>query len=299
MSRNQFSKQRPYVESQHGVTLVELLVGLAIGLLVIAVATGGMLISRGLSGTVSDASSIQQQGSYILRIIGQQLRQAGSLYLNPDPLNESATNVLAPVVFEIKAIPDADGGGNSFEQKDSISGDGESLTIGFMRYEDDAFISNNATNSTIGTDYLARNCLGGPSNTTDKKIESIFSLTGNDLRCAANGESSQPIAQNVAQFEVVYIEQSFGDGTTINYTPGSEMPTDKSDPRWRSVQGVQICFVLYGNESINLPEGSLYTDCNGEKIDMTTLDGNRKNRMHLLFRNTYQLRSQGLLNPGA
>ena len=99
---------------QRGVTLIELMVGIAIGLLVVAVAMGAVMVSRGVSGTVSDASGIQQQGSYVLRVIGQQLRQAGSLYLNPDPVGGGGTDVLTAVVFEIKA--DGHDGGNSFEQ---------------------------------------------------------------------------------------------------------------------------------------------------------------------------------------
>ena len=48
---------------QQGLTLVELMVGIAIGLLVIAVAMGSLMVSRGISGTVSDASAIQQQAA--------------------------------------------------------------------------------------------------------------------------------------------------------------------------------------------------------------------------------------------
>ena len=61
-----------------------------------------LIVSRGVSGSVSDASGIQQQGAYILRTIGQQLRQNGSLYLNPDPAGVASTDVLSAVVFEIK-----------------------------------------------------------------------------------------------------------------------------------------------------------------------------------------------------
>ena len=44
---------------QQGVTLLEMLVGLVIGLLVVAVAAGALMVSRGVSGTVSDVSGIQ------------------------------------------------------------------------------------------------------------------------------------------------------------------------------------------------------------------------------------------------
>lgn len=283
---------------QSGVTLIELMVGLAIGLLVVAVAMGALMVSRGISGTVSDASGIQQQGAYILRVVSLQLRQTGSLYLNPDPAGGTSTDVLSPVAFEIKA--DAVGSGNSFVQEESLSGAGTSVTTAFRRYQDNVFLADNATSTTIGTDFLARNCVGAPGNSsTDQRVESIFTFdsTKNELQCGGNGTAAQPIAQNVAQFQVTYMMQTTdaAGNTTVQYVKGSDMPAAATDPKWRRVQGVQVCLVLYGSEPVDMPAGSSYTDCAGTSVNMTTLTGERKNRMHLLFRNTYQLRSQGLL----
>jgi type IV pilus assembly protein PilW len=289
-------KKRQIPHRQRGVTLIELMVGLTIGLLIVAVAMGALMVSRGISGTVSDASGIQQQGAQILRAFGQQLRQAGSLYLNPDPTGSASTDVLSAVVFEIKA--DAHGGGNSFGQQDTIVGGGDNMTIGFRRYQDNVFFADNATSTAIGTDYLARNCIGAPDNAkTDERIESIFTFTDGNLRCGGNGAAAQPIAQNVAQFQVSYLVQTVdaGTGTTVQYVNGDDMPTASTDPAWRRVQGVQVCLVLYGSEPIDLPAGTSYIDCQGDSVDMTTLASPRKNRMHLLFRNTFQLRSQGLI----
>lgn len=284
---------------QSGVTLIELMVGLAIGLLVVAVAMGALMVSRGISGTVSDASGIQQQGAYILRVLSQQLRQTGSLYLNPDPVGGTSTDVLSPVAFE-KFKDDEVGSGNSFIQEESLSGAGTSVTTAFRRYQDNVFLADNATSTTIGTDFLARNCVGAPGNSsTDQRVESIFTFdsTKNELQCGGNGTAAQPIAQNVAQFQVTYMVQTVdaAGNTTVQYTKGSDMPAAATDPIWRRVQGVQVCLVLYGSEPIDMPAGSSYTDCAGTSVNMTTLTGERKNRMHLLFRNTYQLRSQGLL----
>ena len=282
---------------QYGVTLLELMIGLAIGLLVVAVAMGALMLSRGISGSVSDASGIQQQGAYTLRVIGQQLRQAGSLYLNPDPKNNASTDPLSAVVFETKA--NAHDGGNSFDQTDTISGNASTLTTGFRRYADRVFLTDNINS----VDVLARNCVGAPAykkNATvnaDERVESIFAFdsTKGSLQCGGNGVAAQPITQNVAQFQITYLAQTAANGS-MQYRKGSDMPTASTDPAWRSVQGVQICLVLYGNESISMPAGSSYTDCDGKAVDITTLtDIKRKNRMHLLFRNTFQLRSQGLL----
>lgn len=286
---------------QRGATLIELMVGITIGLLVVAVAMGALMVSRGISGTVSDASGIQQQGAYIMRVIGQQLRQTGSLYLNPDPSGAGSTDVLSAVVFEIKA--DAVGAGNGFAQEDTLMGASDTVTTGFRRYQDNVFMvagtaASGASPATPGTDYLARNCVGAPGNSsTDQMIESIFTFAGDTLRCQGNGvATAQPIAQNIAEFQVTYQEQTAdATGSKMKYTKGSDMPTDKHDLRWRGVQGVRVCVVLYGSEVIDMPAGSSYTDCDGNKKDMTALTGARKNRMHMLFTSTFQLRSQGLL----
>lgn len=290
-----------YPNRQRGVTLIELMVGLAIGLMVIAVALGALMASRGVSGTVSDASGIQQQGAYVLRLIGQQLRQTGSLYLNPDPAKSGSSNeVLSAVAFEIRAA--AVGNGNAFAPENTLRGGTDKLTTGFRRYQDSVFMASGtaATESTpavSGVDYLARNCLAAPANNSaDQLIESIFTFANESLLCQGNGATRQPIAQNVAQFQVTYLVQD-PLGTTVQYTAGSDMPTTP-DPLWGRVRGVQVCLVLYGSEPIDMPAGSSYTDCEGNSVDMTALadaDVHRRNRMHLLFRNTFQLRSQGLL----
>ena len=91
----------PLRTSQRGATLLELMVGITIGLLTVAVALGALMVSRGVSGTVSEASQLQQQASYAFRVIGQQLRQAGSRQLDP----ETAPDVHAKFYEPIKNVP--------------------------------------------------------------------------------------------------------------------------------------------------------------------------------------------------
>lgn len=274
-----------YLHTQRGVTLIELMVGIAIGLLVIAVAMGALMVSRGVSGTVSDASAIQQQAAYAMRVIGQQLRQAGALRLNLDPGTVvTEARYMIPVAFEANppALVVTDIGGTTTPV---------TFTVGYSRYTEPVF-------TNAAEQAFSRNCMGGPADSsTDVRADSIFSLdtTTNALQCNGNSAGAQPIVQNVANFQVRYLLQ---DNTT---TPGS--PTIKSvdadgvnaDPKnWARVQGVEVCLVLYGNEAIDLPAGSNYTDCNGTAVDMSTLTGTRAKRMHVPFRNVFQLRSQGL-----
>lgn len=278
--------------SQRGVTLIELMVGIAIGLLTIAVAMGSLMVSRGVSGTVSDASSIQQQGAFAMRTIGLQLRQTGSLRLNLNPgIVTAAEPYLAPAAFETKAGQfDPTTPTGILEGKDSPGATEFKLDVRYSSYTEPLFVG--------GTQSQARDCLG--ANPDPNLLESKFSLRVNpvtnvpELVCASAGSiAAQPLVQNVANFQVRYLLQ---DNTS---TPGSS--TLKSVDAagvgvdWAKVQGVDVCLVLYGTERIDLPTGSNYTDCDGAAVDMSTLTGARARRMHVTFRNTFQLRSQGLI----
>lgn len=278
--------------SQRGVTLIELMVGIAIGLLTIAVAMGSLMVSRGVSGTVSDASSIQQQGAFAMRTIGLQLRQTGSLRLNLNPgIVTAAEPYLAPAAFETKAGQfDPTTPTGILEGKDSPGATEFKLDVRYSSYTEPLFVG--------GTQSQARDCLG--ANPDPNLLESKFSLRVNpvtnvpELVCASAGSiAAQPLVQNVANFQVRYLLQ---DNTS---TPGSS--TLKSVDAagvgvdWAKVQGVDVCLVLYGTERIDLPTGSNYTDCNGAAVDMSTLTGARARRMHVTFRNTFQMRSQGLI----
>lgn len=283
--------------AQRGITLVELMVGIAIGLMVVAVAISALMISRGVSGTVSDASNIQQQAAYALRLMGGQLRQAGSLRLNLNSSGAAATNeLLAPVAFEKKSDGSTDTNFNfSLDQPTALfSGTGSSLTVGFQRYADPVF--SNAVAQT-----LARNCMGGPGDTsgpaTHKLVQSVFQLNSqNELTCSGNGVAAQAIIQNVANFRVRYIVQSAAPPATTPGAPLMQYVDASAVGNWGRVQGIEVCLVLYGSESIPMPDGSSYTDCDGQtSVDMTTLTGARAKRMHLVFRNVFQVRSQGLI----
>lgn len=297
---------RPH--AQRGMTLIELLVGITIGLMVVAVAGAALMVSRGVSGTVSDASDINQQASYAMRVIGSQLRQTASLRLNLNPANANAVNApAAKVAFERAA--QASGSGNAFDLSAAqiqtiVSGTdlsattGATLTIGYQRYPDPVFESATPISQ-------ARNCMGGPADAnSDQRVESLFRFDAadNELECAGNTTPAsanpvfQPIINHVANFRVRYLVQSASmPGATLG-DPTVQYLQAAAVTNWGAVQGIEVCLVLYGAETIDLPTGSSYTDCDGTtSINMTTLTGARRNRMHKVYRNVFQLRSQGLL----
>lgn len=273
--------------SQKGATLIELMVGITIGLLTITVALGALMVSRGVSGTVSDASQLQQQAAYAFRVFGQQLRQAGSLRLNLAAQKDAAAAIDAadPVAFETKST-DFDPTVNTLSGKDTPSASEYKLTAGYRNYTE-------ALNSSATDASQFRNCIGQLDAAKPTLVQSQFALntTTNELVCAGSDGTRQSVIQNVADFQVRYLVQT--DAATgiprIQYVNAATAGTD-----WSRVFGVEVCLSLYGTEMINLPAGSTYKQCDGTDMDMTTLTGARKSRLHMTFRSVYQLRSQGL-----
>ena len=262
-------KEQNYLKFQAGLTLIELMIGLAVGLLVVAVATVSLLGSRSVTGAVSDISGIQQQAAYVMRTFGTQLRQAGSLYLDLGLDADGDGEITSATAFQLRGSTDT-----------AIAENNGSVTIRFTGYEEPTFAN---------AGPISRNCLGAPGSIpagTTTSIESIFTLNGTDLRC-----NDQPIAQNVAAFQVRYLLQGTDqDDPTMLYTNSAGVAD------WNRVQGVEVCLVLFGTERIDLPEGASYTGCDGSTaVNITTLAAPRTNRMHYVFRNVFQLRSQGLI----
>lgn len=284
---------------QHGFSLLELLVGLTIGLMTIATALGSLLVSRNITAAITDSSRLHQQAAYAFRVIGQQLRQAGSLRLNSVIRDGTATasTKFHPVAFEIQAgdfLP-----GHVIRGKDN-PGIGEyALSI---RYHDDIV----SLYIDPPRSSLQRDCLGNKGH--NMQIESHFVLRQESngtpsLYCAGGSSTPQPIVRNVANFQVRYLLQTTSSGTThIQYVNAATV-SNGSAANWAHVLGVEICLVLFSDEMIDQHSDSnntvTYIDCDG-KTSINTADSNlpplRQRRMHAIFRHVYQLRSQGTHN---
>ncbi len=286
---------------QRGVTLIELMIGIAIGLMTIVVAMGAMMVSRGVSGTITDASQLQQQASYVFRVMGQQIRQSGSMRLNlaankaaTDPVEVDDVVAFSPNTEIYSAFPDIPPTIPSVAGKDAPSAGEYKLSLAYQNYQEQSFPS--GTNVSF-----FRDCLGDqPSGTI---IQSQFVLDNGELRCAGSDNVPQSLIRNVADFQVRYLVQSRAAAIsglpTIQYVDAANVPPIAAggSPDWSSVFGVEVCLVLYGDEPIDMPAGSTYIGCDGTAVNMSStgaLAAARKNRLHMTFRSVYQLRSQGL-----
>lgn len=278
------------LSAQRGVTLIELMVGIAIGLLVIAVSLGALMASRGISGTVSEATLMQQQAAYAFRVIGQQIRQAGGLELSLTPsimTTASDTNpAMSPVAFD---APDPTGSRPPFNRASStLAVDSSSFTVGYQNYSE---LVTQPTSSSPITSSLLRDCLGQNSAlSSGSSFASAPVLTSrvehdsatNELKCTGTGSSGQQaVIGNVTDMRFRYLRQSAGT-TNFQYRSASETVTDGT---LSNIYGIEVCLELTGTEQVSTP-GATYVNCDG----VSTSYGNR---LKMVFRNLYQLRSQG------
>ena len=245
---------------QRGVSLIELLVGLTVGLLVIAAALGTLALSRGASAAVSEISQLQQQGAYALRIIGMQLREAGSL----EPHRRDADGL-----YEFPTPP-ADATGTSAIEAAVRGTDGrgaasDSVSV-FTPYADSA------------AEHL-RDCLGNRLRSTGA-IDTTFAADGaGQLTCASQGRKDAVIS-HVADFQLSYRVRT---GSGLQILNATEVEASRL---WAAVEAIEVCLDLQGSETI-AGAAAPYQDCNGT-------DRPRNGRTHLVFRNVFDLRLQGL-----
>lgn len=272
---------------QTGLTLIELMVGIAIGLLVIAVAMGAMLASRSLSGTITDATMLQRQAAYAFRVIGQQVKQAGSLELDLNPgiagFDTSGTNsAMIPVAFD---PPDPAGSRPQFDRaKSTIEGENSPVNfiVGYQNYFEITAASATPTS-------LLRDCLGqnpaistGGSLAATPVLSSQFQRNAatNELTCSgAGGAAAQPVIGNVTDFQVRYIEQA-PNTANMKYISSAAAVSN-----WNSIYAVDVCIELTGSENTPAPAGTTYKNCSGT-------DTAYGNRLKMVFHNIYQIRSQ-------
>lgn len=237
----------------HGGSLIELLVGLTVGLMVIASAIATLHISRAISTSVSDLSQLQQQGSYALRTIAMQVRQAGSVEIGQD------TN------GGLYSFNDEPGSGVLSAAVSGTEGSGSGADTVSVSHQP-------ALKATQG-----RDCLG--ELISELQAKGTFFVQNAELRCKT-ASKNQALITNVADFQVWYRIRS-ASGNTQRMTA---VQVEKA-ALWGSVKSIEICLHLAGNEAGH-PDSKSFSNCQNEQTP-------RNGRLHLVFRNVFDLRSQG------
>lgn len=262
MARFHSPRLSPYQPvRQKGVGLIELMIGIAIGMLIVVAAIGSMLYTRASSTTVGDSARLHQDAATAFRFIGEAVRQTGARRLV--------------------------GTGGNVEFNTQFTGYGgttASFSVSGL---------NGATTPTIASDTLriaydndtsiqVTDCLGIIPASTSNNVTNTFEVSAGNLRCQGNANSlstAQPLIQNVEDFQVWYGIR--GAGETFQYVTAAAVP----DWSIAQVETLMICLRLSGETRSN-PTAAI-VGCNGEAV---AADG----RIRRVFTRVFNLRNAGI-----
>ncbi|MGE0351292.1 prepilin-type N-terminal cleavage/methylation domain-containing protein [Hydrogenophaga sp.] len=240
---------------QQGLTLIELMIGLLIGMLVSLAAVTSLGFTRLASSTVGDSARLHEDASTAFRIIGHHLRQAGAQRLMDADGRRVHFND-AYVGYGNAAVP------HSIEGANAISG------------TDTLRVSHDIEPLITATDCLGNAPTQQQQDNGFTTLSNVFSVNGGNLQCAGSATSlPAALIQGVEDFQVRYaVRDSATD--TLQY---QDAPVN-----WSEAEGVMVCLQLVGERGGQPTEPVL--GCNGQPIAQ---DG----RLRRTFWRVFQLRN--------
>ena len=260
---------------QSGLSLIELMVGLTIGLFVVLGAVGSLVFTQATTTVLADTSRLQQKADAIFGNVGNHLLQAGAVNIEWNNggvkfsdtytgLNTATTGLAGQMI----SIHGEEGASNASD-------------ILRVSYQDNMLSTDTAADIT---QFGVRDCLGNRPAIPFVNIDNEFFLQGTDLMCrgaSAAPNNAQAIADGVEDFQVWYGIQSRNAGTNaLEYF----FYTKTDVPDWTSIHAVRICLQLRGDTLGNPTPSLALTSCNGQSI---TNDG----RLRRIYTRTYGLRN--------
>jgi type IV pilus assembly protein PilW len=247
-------------DHQNGLTLIELMVSMAIGLILAIVASSVYLYSKQSYNAVSETSQIEENGRFALNLIARHIQTAGYVALDPKskgPVGPADTKITG-CDFGMVNAKNATALSDLACLSSTPSGSTRSAVIGTF-FETDAYNTSGATFQ--GFDCLGNRAVSVPSTVGGSptlEIRSYFfvssstSTTPNgtttigQLSCATNPagstatwQPSQPLIPGIQQLAFNYLTPS---GISKNTAQKSNTAADLTTAgTWADVTGVIVC----------------------------------------------------------
>jgi len=252
--------------AQAGLSMVELLVGLTIGVFVLIAALGSLVLTRTSGTVIADSASLISQGNQAMRLIGFHLRQGGAIELRPvDPAAAPGSRL-----YQFSDLFNGnDGTGRVVE---GVEGGASPDTL-IISYE-------------TRTDAVSRDCLGAATAAGLPRVQNRFFVSAQSLMCeGSSGGTAQAVLDQIEDFQVGYwVRQGAAPASTLVLRDASQVAGAGG---WANVVAVEVCLQLPGTISSHpTAAGSTFLNC---RDVATAQDG----RQRLVLRSTLHLRNQG------
>jgi type IV pilus assembly protein PilW len=270
-----------YPSRQTGLTLVELMVAITIGLIVLLAVGSIYLSSRQTYRVQEDNARVQEAGKYALEVIGRSIKQAGAnAEMN---FSKTATSKLCNVAGTCVAIAGTNGAAAA----------ADTLTVQFYANREEL----------NGGAWIARDCTGDAA-ALGTVVTNTFDVTGTDLRCTgsvAGVAKTQPLVENVEDFQVVY---GIDKDTSVDpgYQSADQYVAAPTAAQWPKVVTARVCVRIQSANNGLTPSPQKYLNCagalgtaTGASAYTTAVAGDL--RLHRSFVATYNLRNRVAAAP--
>lgn len=313
----------PFLSKQSGLTLIELMIAMALGLFVLLAATGLLLSSKAAYTVQSQMAYVHESGRYAMDILSRAVRQAGHEdHRMPITMTQEATpNVIG---LDAMTLKKATAGLNGASTKGMVNGS-DVLALRFF---------GDGADEQDGT---ILNCAGLPVAAPDASDDaesgrgwSIF-FVGKDaagepeLRCkyrTQTGWNADAIVRGVESFQVLYGIDADDDGMPDRFVNAdavdaldSRLPLNGENAvaraadlrhrtHWKKIRSIRIAILVRGTQpardddlsAVHELFGPEYANAHaardrGTSVAERDIPSAERNRLRKIFEQTIQLRN--------
>jgi type IV pilus assembly protein PilW len=257
---------------QLGLTLVEVLIALALGLLVVLAATMLLLSAKNSYTAMDQLEQLEETGRYASKVIARAIRQTGYEYRDVEHIALAVNADLSPNVIGMDAmtLKKSDAALTSASARDVVNGS-DILALRF--FGDDTGKGNAGT--ILNCAGLTVAAAGPKDDPEEARGWSIFFVARDgagepELRCkyqTKNGWSADAIARGVESFQVLYGVDTGGDsapdcfvnadgvdmldsGLALDGSNAVERLNDlKRKTHWKKVRVIRFALLVRGSET--------------------------------------------------
>lgn len=266
-------------KNQSGLTLVEIMVSMTMGLIVLLAVGSVYLGSRQTYRTQEDNARLQEAGRYALEIIGRTVRQAGA------SAEMNFNNVSMPLKCEVTGVCTPIAGTNGAGSA--------SDTLVVQSYAGREELS--------GGVWVSRDCTGGAV-AANAVMSSTFELNTTNLRCTGGVGGVQPLIGDVEDLQVVYGVDVDPQGTP-GYQSVDRYVAAPTAAEWPQVITARVCVQIRSPNNGVVNEPQRFLNCAGALgvVAATQAAGGLTDaadrRLHRSFVATYNLRNRVTAAP--
>ncbi|MBA2408606.1 MAG: PilW family protein [Gammaproteobacteria bacterium] len=250
--------RRRATRDQHGFTLVEMMIGMVLGLLLLAGVINIFLGGRQSYQLQEGFSRLQENGRFAMDVFGVNMRHAGfkpnALGVDDFTFSASATAIAPTVATFGTAFQVVTGTDNNAASADIIRDGTDTLSFRFR-------------STGTGVPAPLADCLGATPSAGTLVINTLYVRTPeNELHCRDVTGPPQPMLDGVEGMQVLYGVDTDGDfNRTANRYSTAATVTASGD--WARIVSVRVALLLSTVEGVtNTPDTTTYILLNNTAV---------------------------------